>query len=121
MADSFQEREKAYEARYKMDEELRFKAEVKRNKLAGLWVAEKCGMTGAAAEAYAKEVVAADFEEPGVEDVVRKLHGTCETHGLGLSKDDLRDAITRFYGEALKELAKEFPGALGADHQRVGG
>ena len=70
---TFDKREEGFEKKFAHDEELKFKAEARRNKLAGLWAAEKLGITGADAEAYAKTVVAADFEEPGVGDVVRKL------------------------------------------------
>ena len=73
---SFDKREEGFEKKFAMDEEQKFKAEARRNKLLGLWVAEKLGMTGDAAAAYAKEVVAADFEEAGDSDVVRKVTGT---------------------------------------------
>jgi hypothetical protein len=70
---TFNEREKAFEKRFAHDEELRFKALAKRNKLLGLWAAEKLGKSGAEAEAYAQEVMKADLHEPGEEDLVRKL------------------------------------------------
>ena len=70
---SFDERQKAYESRFAHDEELRFKAMAPRNKLLGLWAAERLGRTGPDAEAYAKEVVRSDFDEPGDEDVYRKV------------------------------------------------
>ena len=66
---SFDKREEGFEKKFALDEEQKFKAEARRNKLLGLWVAEKLGMTGDAATAYAKEVVAADFEEAGDGDV----------------------------------------------------
>ena len=69
----FDEREHAFEAKFAHDEEMQFRAEARRNKLVGLWAAELLGKSGAEAEAYAAEVVGADIEEPGLEDVVRKL------------------------------------------------
>lgn len=82
---TFDDRENAFENKYAHDEEMKFKAEARRNKLLGLWAAEIMGKTGDEADAYAKEVVLADFEEAGHEDVVRKVAGD-----LG----DLADADT---------------------------
>ncbi|MCA0919881.1 DUF1476 domain-containing protein [Pseudooceanicola nanhaiensis] len=70
---TFDERESAFENKFAHDAEMQFRAEARRNKLTGLWAADLLGKTGDAADAYAKEVVKADFEEPGEEDVVRKL------------------------------------------------
>ena len=72
---TFDDREHAFEAKFAHDAEMQFKAEARRNKLLGLWAAEKLGKTGEDAEAYAREVVKADFEEAGHEDVVRKVAG----------------------------------------------
>ena len=78
----FSDREKGFERKFALDEELRFKAMARRNKLLGLWAAEKLGKTGEAAEAYAKEVVAADFEEAGDGDVLRKLKTDFDAAGM---------------------------------------
>jgi hypothetical protein len=72
---TFDDREHAFEAKFAHDAEMQFKAEARRNRLLGLWAAEKLGKSGADAEAYAREVVKADFEEAGHEDVVRKVAG----------------------------------------------
>ena len=72
---TFNDREKAFEDKYKHDQDLQFKVEVRRNKLLGLWAAELIGLQGGEAEAYAKEVVASDFEEPGDADLIRKVLG----------------------------------------------
>lgn len=72
---TFDDRENAFESKYAHDEAMRFRAEARRNKLLGLWAAELLGKSGDAAAAYAREVVAADFEEAGDEDVYRKLAG----------------------------------------------
>ena len=82
---TFDDREKAFEAKFAHDAEMQFKAEARRNKLLGLWAAELMGKSGDAAAAYAIEVVKSDFEEAGDEDVFRKLSGD-----LG----DLADAAT---------------------------
>ena len=83
---TFDKREKVFEDKYKHDQDLQFKVEVRRNKLLGLWVAELLGLSGADAEAYAKEVVRADFEEPGVADVIRKIQGDTAPKNLDLSE-----------------------------------
>ncbi|MGR3453065.1 DUF1476 domain-containing protein [Pseudooceanicola sp.] len=72
---TFDDRENAFENKYAHDEEMKFRAEARRNKLLGLWAADLMGKTGAEATAYAAEVVKADFEEAGHEDVVRKVVG----------------------------------------------
>ncbi len=69
----FDEREKGYEGKWKRDEELRFKVTARRNKLLGLWAAQKFGMEGGDADAYAKTVVIADFDRPCDDDVVEKV------------------------------------------------
>ncbi|WGW02668.1 DUF1476 domain-containing protein [Tropicibacter oceani] len=70
---TFDDRESAFENKFAHDEEMKFKAEARCNKLLGLWAAELLGKSGDDAQAYAKEVVRADFEEAGHEDVVRKV------------------------------------------------
>ena len=70
---TFDKREEGFEKKFALDEEQKFKAEARRNKLFGLWAAEKLGLSGDAAKDYSKEVVAADFEEPGDQDVQKKL------------------------------------------------
>lgn len=70
---SFDDREHAFEAKFALDASMQFRAEARRNKLLGLWAADLMGKTGDAAAAYAVEVIASDFEEAGVEDVVRKV------------------------------------------------
>ncbi len=82
---TFDDRENAFESKFAHDADMQFKAEARRNKLLGLWAAELLGKTGEDADNYAKEVVKSDFEEAGIEDVVRKVAGD-----LG----DLADADT---------------------------
>ena len=104
MSDSFSDREKSFEAKNKLEEELKFKAESRRNKLLGLWAAEKMGMDGSEAEAYAKTVVLADLEEPGVEDVVRKVMADFASHGANVSEDELRTEMERLMGIAIDQV-----------------
>ena len=99
---TFDKREKVFEDKYKHDQDLQFKVEVRRNKLLGLWVAELLGLSGADAEAYAKEVVRADFEEPGDADVIRKIQGDAAPKNLDLSEHRIRKKM-----DELTVVAKE--------------
>ena len=99
---TFDKREKAFEDKYKHDQELQFKVEVRRNKLLGLWMAELLGLSGADAEAYAKEVVRADFEEPGDADLIRKIQGDAAPKDLDLSEHKIRKKM-----DELTVIAKE--------------
>ena len=104
---TFNDREKAFEDKYKHDQELQFKVEVRRNKLLGIWVAGLMGLEGADAEAYAKEVVAADFEEPGDADVVRKVLGDLEEKGLEMTEHRLRKQMDALMLEAKQQVMSE--------------
>lgn len=79
---TFDKREDGFEKKFAHDEELQFKAMARRNKLLGLWAAEKLGKTGADADAYAKEVVLSDFEEAGDNDVLRKVAADLKPKGI---------------------------------------
>lgn len=104
---TFEDRQKGFEAKYAHDAEMQFKAEARRNKLLGLWAAEKMGLSGDDAEAYAKEVVAADFEEAGDEDVYRKVSGDLEAKAAGVSEKDIRDQMVLLMSEAKVQLMDE--------------
>jgi len=104
---SFDNREKGFEAKFKRDKELEFKVMARRNKLLGLWAAELMGVSGADAEAYAKEVVMADFDEPGEEDVYRKVMADLEAKGAGMTEHHLRKEMERLKGVALAEIERE--------------
>jgi len=82
---TFDKREEGFEKQFAHDEELRFKATARRNKLLGLWAAQKMGLSGAEAETYAKEVVTADLEEPGEDDVFHKIRRDFDAHGVTAS------------------------------------
>src|SRR5271155_1105084 len=81
----FDKREEAFEQKFAHDEELRFKATARRNKLLGLWAAEKLGISGAEADAYAKSVAVADLEGPGEQDVMRKIRKDFDAKGVAQS------------------------------------
>ena len=101
---TFDKREEGFEKKFAHDEELRFKASARRNKLLGLWAAEKMGLSGPAADAYAKEVVVADFEEAGDEDVFRKLRKDLDAKGVALSDQDVRKAMIELMGQAIDQI-----------------
>lgn len=100
----FDERKKGFEAKWAHDEELRFKVMARRNKLLGLWAAGQKGLSGAAADAYAKEVVAADFEEPGDEDVFRKVRADLPA---SVSDHTIRRTMEELIQTAADQVQKE--------------
>jgi len=103
----FDEREKDFEARFKHDQELAFKVTARRNKLLGLWAAGHLGLTGAAAEAYAKDVVAADFNRPGDGDVIEKVAADFAAKGVKLGAAAIADELKRCFAEAKIQVMKE--------------
>ena len=105
---TFDKREKGFESKYVHDQEITFKATARRNKLLGLWAAEKLGLAGEAAEAYAKEVVKADFDEPGDEDVFRKVFGDLEDRGV--SEHQVRREMTELLEIARQQVTTETSG-----------
>lgn len=118
--DTFRDIEKGHEAKYKHDEELRFKADARRNKLLGQWSAERLGMTSAETEVYVKEVVMADLEQPGVNDVIDRILKEFKKHNIAATKEEILFQMNRLASIALKQVAEEYPKALGKDHMRVG-
>src|ERR1051325_3992290 len=90
MSEPFENREKAFESKWAHDEEMRFKIIARRNKLLGLWAAEQMGISGDEAAEYARTVVRADLEEPGHEDVVRKVHKDFEAKSVARSDHAIR-------------------------------
>ncbi|MFD1914358.1 DUF1476 domain-containing protein [Halodurantibacterium flavum] len=101
---TFDERERAFEAKFAHDEEMAFKAVARRNKIVGLWAAGLLGKSGADADAYAMEVVRADFEEAGHEDVIRKLSADL---GDKATEADIRTRLAAALIEAKGQLATE--------------
>lgn len=103
----FDDREKGFEAKYKLDKELNFKAGARRNKLLGLWAAELLGLKDEAADAYAREVIESDFEEAGDDDVLRKVHGDFEAKGVDQSVHQVRKHMDELMEVALDQIMNE--------------
>ena len=101
---SFDNREKGFENKFAHDQELQFKAQARRNKLLGLWAAEKMGLTGGDADAYAKTVVKADFDEPGDEDVFRKIRKDFDAKGVQQSDHQIRRTMEELLARAVEEV-----------------
>ena len=119
-SDTINEREKSEEAKYKLDEELSFKAQSRRNKLLGLWAAERLGMTKVETEEFARDVVLADLEAPGVGNVVRRVAREFDKRGVEIAEQVIQDELERLYPIALEQIARKFPDALDKDHEKVG-
>lgn len=104
---SMDDREKAFENKYAHDQALEFKAVARRNKLLGLWAAELMGVEGEAAANYAKEVVKADFEEAGHEDVYRKVKGDLDARGVDMSEHLIRKQMDDLLATARQQVQAE--------------
>ena len=101
---TFDKREEGFEKQFAHDEELKFKATSRRNKLLGLWAAEKLGRKGTDADTYAKEVVMADFEEAGEDDVFRKVRKDLTDGGVATTDEEIRAAMVELMGRAVEQI-----------------
>jgi hypothetical protein len=101
---NMKDREQGFERKFVLDEETRFKAAARRNKLLGMWAAEKLGKSGADAEAYAREVVASDMVEAGDNDVLRKVKGDLDAAGVGQSEQDIRKTMDELMVVAVEQI-----------------
>ena len=101
---TFDKREEGFEKKFALDEELRFKASARRNKMLGVWAAQKLGLAGDEADAYAKAVVMADFEEAGDDDVLRKVRTDFEAKGVGLSDHQIRRTMDELMEAAVAQI-----------------
>ena len=101
---TFDKREEGFEKKFAHDEELRFKATARRNKLFGQWAAEKLGLSGDEAAAYAKEVVMSDFEEAGDDDVFRKVRKDFDAKGIAQSDHQLRRTMVDLMETAIQQI-----------------
>jgi len=101
---TFDKREEGFERKFAHDEELKFKAGARRNKMLGNWAAGKLGLSGAAADAYAKEVVVADLEEPGDHDVFQKIRKDFDAKKVAMSDADIRRAMDEMLAQAVAEI-----------------
>ncbi len=104
---TFDDREKAFEAKFARDEEMMFRVHARRNRLLGVWAAERMGLDAAETEGYAKSVVQADFEEAGDEDVVRKLLGDLTSAGVEIDEAEIRLALDAKSVDARRQLMGE--------------
>jgi hypothetical protein len=101
---TFDDRRDAFEKKFAHDEDLRFKATARRNKLLGLWAAERLGKSGADADAYAKTVVLADFEEAGDADVIRKVRQDLDAAGKSVDNAELSRVMSELMGQAVEQI-----------------
>lgn len=101
---TFDDRERAFETKFAHDEEMKFRVLARRNKLLGMWAAREMGLSEAEADAYAKDVVRADFEEAGDEDVIRKVLGDLTSAGKDSDETTIRDQLAALTIEAKRQL-----------------
>jgi hypothetical protein len=104
---SFADREKEFEARFKHDQELQFKVTARRNRLLGMWAAQRIGLAGAEAEAYAKEVVAAEFEPGGDRHVIDKVARDLAAKGQTVTPAQVRFELDHFAQQAKQQVMKD--------------
>jgi hypothetical protein len=104
---SFKDREKGFERKFAHDEELKFKATARRNRLLGLWAATEMGVGGDEAQAYAREVIKADLEIPGDEDVFRKIRRDFDAKGVQKSDHEIRSKMVDLLGVVISQIEAE--------------
>ena len=103
----FDDRERAFESKFAHDEQMNFRIVARRNRLLGEWAARKLGLSDEETASYAKEVVRADFEEAGDDDVVRKVLGDLTSAGLEVSEAEIREALGHKLVEARRQIIQE--------------
>ncbi|MBV9968668.1 MAG: DUF1476 domain-containing protein [Xanthobacteraceae bacterium] len=101
---TFDKREEGFERKFAHDEEVRFKARARRNKLLGLWAAQKLGLAGDAADAYAKEIVLADFEGPGEDDMFARIRRDFDAKGIVQSDHQIRRTMDELMAKAIDDV-----------------
>ena len=101
---TFEDRQKGFEGKFALDDELRFKAGARRNKMLGLWAAEKLGKSGDDAQAYAREVLRADMQEPGEDDVFRKVRADFDAAGVQQSDHQIRRTMAELMAQAEEQV-----------------
>jgi hypothetical protein len=101
---TFDKREEAFEKKFALDEEQKFKAIARRNKFLGLWAAGRLGIVGDAASAYAKEVIASEFDGTGEAGVARKVSGDLAAKGMAVTEAELRAKMNEFLAQAIAEV-----------------
>lgn len=100
----FQDRERAFEAKYARDEDMQFRIIARRNRLLGEWAARLMGLTDAEAESYSKDVIRSDFEEPGEQDVIRKVLGDLTAAGVECDEEKVVEAMRNKEVEARRQI-----------------
>jgi hypothetical protein len=103
---TFDKREEAFEKQFAHDEELRFKATVRRNRMLGTWAAEKLGLKGPEADSYAKDLVSSDLDAASDHDISRKLRQDFDAKNVTLSEDELRRTVLEFTEQAIAQVKK---------------
>jgi hypothetical protein len=104
---TFDEREKAFEKKFALDQDLKFRAESRRNKAVAEWAGAKLGITGSALEDYVKAVRKADLQEKGDDDVFRKVRGDFDAKGVKIGDMEIREAMLKFLEDAVSQIQKE--------------
>ena len=117
---AFDDRKKGQEAKYKMEEERRFKIRARRNKLVGLWIAERSGMDQEQAQAFAKDIVMAGLETPDDADLISRIHQVMAETGRQIPATDMAALFSEMEDTATRQIMDEFPSALDTDHGAVG-
>lgn len=121
MADILREIEKGHEAKYKLDEELRFKTRCRCNRLFGTWAARQLGMAGPEADNYARSLVRLALDAPRGDVVYETVSGDFRAAGVRIGADDIHATYARFYAEAAVLVETDYPMPLDTDHVQVGG
>ncbi|ESQ76505.1 DUF1476 domain-containing protein [Asticcacaulis sp. BYS171W] len=104
---TFDDRSKGFEAQFAHSEDLEFKAVARRNRMIGIWAGEKMGLSGDNLENYAKAVIRADFEQPGEEDVIRKVLGDLVASNIPVRETEVRTKVVEFLAQAREALKSE--------------
>jgi hypothetical protein len=107
MSDAFSDRQKGFERKYQLDAEQQFRANARRDKLFGQWIAAKLGHSGADADKYAQEVVASNFEKPGDEDMFDKVRKDLKAKNVTVADAELKSKLTEMHGVAAQQIAAE--------------
>jgi hypothetical protein len=107
MSDALRDREKGFEAKYKLDQDKAFKVGTRRDKLFGQWLAGKLGITGPAADQYAKDVVASNFEKPGDDDMIAKVKKDIAAKGISIDDKELLSKLNDLTDEAARQIIAE--------------
>jgi hypothetical protein len=121
MADTLREIERGHEAKYKLDEELRFKTRCRCNRTFGVWAARQLGMAGAEAENYARSLVRLDLDAPRPGIVLATVLGDFRAAGVRLGQIEVKAVFHRLYAEAADEIGDVYPTPLDSDHIQIGG